>query len=180
MSDPSVAECIPESLVHPYVFFSREEMDLVRTMCLEGSHAEVYRQKRESLHEQLHKPFPVPPSRELSYRDGIWEEYSRLSATTRSLAMDYAFAYAIEENPMAIEEVERITKAAPKEMSWVFPEKHEGYESRLKNAGFKITSFTEIEGYKVHDSYVADVAAKHGMELHLRDFRIITQKPSNG
>ncbi len=62
----------------------------MRDMCLNGSHAEIYKQKREHLDKQLDEPFPTPPPREQSYRNGVWEDYSRLTAAARSLVTDYA------------------------------------------------------------------------------------------
>ena len=49
MSLPNIAKFLPESLEHPYLFFSKQEIDCVRNMCLEGSHSEIYHQKRKNL-----------------------------------------------------------------------------------------------------------------------------------
>ena len=121
MSLPNIAEFLPECLEHPYLFFSKEELSKVRDMCLHGSHAEIYKQKREYLDEQLEEPFPTPPPREQSYRNGVWEDYSRLTAAARSLVTDYAFAYVIEENPRYLEKTWKGLASIINWPSWVHP-----------------------------------------------------------
>ena len=98
MTVPDVDRLIPETPEHPYLFFSKSDVDRVRALCLEGSHAEIYRQTRERLNAHLDHPFPMPPPREESYRNGVWETYSRLSGEARSLLEDYVLAYAVDRD----------------------------------------------------------------------------------
>ncbi len=121
MPFPDIAQHIPKDLRHPYVFFARSDLHRVREICLNGSHAEVYRQKRRHLDEQLHSPFPVPPPREQSYRNGIWEEYSRLSGEARSRVGDYAFAYLIDGNPAYLDKTWEGLSSIMNWPSWVHP-----------------------------------------------------------
>ncbi len=74
MSVPSIAKHIPESLEHPCLYFNKSDLNRVREMCLKGSHAEVFSEKRQQLDALLNEPFPVPPPREQSYRNGVWED----------------------------------------------------------------------------------------------------------
>ncbi|MBC8232292.1 hypothetical protein H8E77_22325 [bacterium] len=121
MSLSNIAEFLPESLEHPYLFFSKQEIDCVRNMCMEGSHANIYRQKRENLDKQIDEPFPIPPPREQSYRNGIWEDYSRLTAAARELAVDYAFAYVIDQNSRYLEKAWKGITSIMNWPSWVHP-----------------------------------------------------------
>ena len=90
-------------------------------MCMEGSHANIYRQKRENLDKQIDEPFPIPPPREQSYRNGIWEDYSRLTAAARELAVDYAFAYVIDQNSRYLEKAWKGITSIMNWPSWVHP-----------------------------------------------------------
>ena len=121
MTVPDVDRLIPETLEHPYLFFSPSDLDSIRERCLDGSHAEVYTQTRERLDARLDQPFPVPPPREESYRNGVWESYSRLSAEARNLLEDYVLAYAVDRNPAYFEKAWEGLASIMSWPSWVHP-----------------------------------------------------------
>ena len=121
MTVPDVARLIPETLEHPYLYFARSDLDRVRARCLDGSHAEVYTQTRERLNAHLDQPFPVPPPREDSYRNGIWETYSRLSAEARNLVEDYVLAYAVDQDQAYFEKAWEGLASMMSWPSWVHP-----------------------------------------------------------
>ena len=58
MTASDLDRLIPETLEHPYLHFSRADLERVRALCLDGSHAEVYTQTRERLDARLDQPFP--------------------------------------------------------------------------------------------------------------------------
>ena len=121
MNRPPIASLLPENLEHPRLYFKSEETDQIREMCLEGSHAEVFAEKRVQLDQQLDNPFPCPPPREQSYRNGIWEEYSRLSSEARTLVTDYALAYVVDQNPAYLEKTWEGVTSVMRWPSWVHP-----------------------------------------------------------
>ena len=121
MNRPPIASLLPENLEHPRLYFKSEETDQIREMCLEGSHAEVFAEKRVQLDQQLDNPFPCPPPREQSYRNGIWEEYSRLSGEARTLVTDYALAYVVDQNPAYLEKTWEGVTSVMRWPSWVHP-----------------------------------------------------------
>ena len=59
MTVPDVERLIPETLEHPYLYFDRADLDRVRAICLDGSHAKVYAQTRERLKAAV-SPSPLP------------------------------------------------------------------------------------------------------------------------
>jgi hypothetical protein len=121
MAHPSIESLLPDNLEHPRLYFKKEETDLVREMCLEGTHSEVFGQKRQQLDLQLAQAFPCPPPREQSYRNGIWEEYSRLSSEARTLVTDYALAYVVDQNPAYLEKAWEGVSSVMNWPSWVHP-----------------------------------------------------------
>ena len=121
MNVPDVDRLIPETLEHPYLFFSRSDLERVRALCLDGTHAEIYRQTRERLNAGLDHPFPMPPPREKSYRNGVWETYSRLSGQTRSLLEDYVLAYAVDRDQAYFEKAWEGLASMMSWPSWVHP-----------------------------------------------------------
>ena len=121
MTVQDVERLIPETLEHPYLYFDRADLDRVRARCLEGSHAKVYAQTRERLNAHLDLPFPTPPPREDSYRNGIWETYSRLSGEARNLVEDYLLAYAVDQDRAYAEKAWEGLASMMSWPSWVHP-----------------------------------------------------------
>ena len=121
MKVPDVDRLIPETPEHPYLFFSKSDVDRVRALCLDGSHAEIYSQTRERLNARLDHPFPMPPPREESYRNGVWETYSRLSGEARSLLEDYVLAYAVDRDQAYFEKAWEGLASMMSWPSWVHP-----------------------------------------------------------
>lgn len=121
MTVPDIERLIPETLAHPYLHFDRADLDRVRARCLGGSHAEVYAQTRERLNARLDQPFPTPPPREESYRNGVWETYSRLSAEARNLVEDYVLAYAVDQDQAYFEKAWEGLASMMSWPSWVHP-----------------------------------------------------------
>ena len=121
MTVPDVDRLLPETPEHPYLFFSKSDVDRVRALCLDGSHAEIYRQTRERLNARLDHPFPMPPPREESYRNGVWETYSRLSGEARSLLEDYVLAYVVDRDQAYFEKAWEGLASMMSWPSWVHP-----------------------------------------------------------
>ena len=121
MTVPDVDRLIPETLVHPYLYFSGSDLERIREFCLDGSHAEVYTQTRKRLDARLDQPFPTPPPREESYRNGVWESYSRLSAEARNLLEDYVLAYAVDRDRAYFEKAWEGLTSIMSWPSWVHP-----------------------------------------------------------
>ena len=121
MTVPDVERLIPETLKHPYLYFDRADLDRVRAICLDGSHAKVYAQTRERLNAHLDLPFPTPPPREDSYRNGNWEAYSRLSGEARNLVEDYLLAYAVDQDRAYAEKAWEGLASMMSWPSWVHP-----------------------------------------------------------
>ncbi|MDA0748736.1 MAG: heparinase II/III family protein [bacterium] len=121
MSIPSIAQHIPESLEHPYLYFNKSDLNRVRDMCLKGSHAEAYAEKRQQLDSMLNEPFPVPPPREQSYRNGAWEDYSRLSSAARFRVEEYTLAYVVDQNPTYLRKAWEGLTSLMNWPSWVHP-----------------------------------------------------------
>ena len=121
MTVPDVGRLIPETPEHPYLFFSRSDLERVRALCLDGTHAEIYSQTRERLNAGLDQPFPMPPPREKSYRNGIWETYSRVSGEARSLLEDYVLAYAVDRDQAYFEKAWEGLASMMTWPSWVHP-----------------------------------------------------------
>ena len=106
---------------HPYLYFSGSDLERIRELCMDGSHAEVYTQTRKRLDARLDQPFPTPPPREESYRNGVWESYSRLSAEARNLLEDYVLAYAVDRDRAYFEKAWEGLTSIMSWPSWVHP-----------------------------------------------------------
>ena len=165
MAHPSIESLLPDHLEHPRLYFKKVETDLVREMCLEGSHSEVFIQKRQQLDLQLDQPFPCPPPREQSYRNGIWEEYSRLSSEARTLVTDYALAYVVDQNPAYLEKTWEGVSSVMNWPSWVHPV-HEFMQLDLDG------SHTNVTLASVYDLLYHDLTENQRREI---EFMVYTR-----
>ena len=59
------------------------------------------------------------------------------------------------------------------------PDMGTGYKNRLKNAGFEMLYYAETAGRKLipGESALADTAAKYGIVVYLREFKVQARKP---